>query len=117
MSKPHVPCVRKRLAGRPTDGAGPSPPTSRRCKAPWLAIGQSLAPWIIGPRYGTQPDEQAACAFNLICMWKRLAFRPEGTISFSKPRPCRRPPMPPSDVPVWTGLASQSPAGRRLRRP
>ena len=32
--KPHVPCMWKRLAGRPTAGAGPSPPraTSRRCK-------------------------------------------------------------------------------------
>jgi hypothetical protein len=31
MSKPHVPCVWKRLAGRPTGGAGPSPLTSKRC--------------------------------------------------------------------------------------
>ena len=38
------------------------PPLSKRCKAPSFAIGQSLAPWIIRPRYGPQPDEQAACA-------------------------------------------------------
>ena len=94
MSKPHVPCVRKRLAGRPTDGAaGPSPPTSRRCKASWLAIGRSLAPWIIGPRYRPQPDEQAACAFNLISMWKRLAGRPMVGAGPSPPtsRRCKAP--------------------------
>ena len=62
MSKPHVPCMWKSLAGRPTGGAGPSPPTSKRCEAPSFGIGQSLAPWIIRPRYGPQPDEQAACA-------------------------------------------------------
>ena len=64
MSKPHVPCVWKRLAGRPTGGAGPSPPTSKRCNAPSFGIGQSLAPWIIRPRHGPQPDEQAACALH-----------------------------------------------------
>ena len=77
MSKPHVPCMWKRRAGRPAGGADPSPPTSTRCsKAPSFGIGQSLAAWIIRPRYGPQPDEQAACGFDLICMWKRLAGRP-----------------------------------------
>ena len=65
MRKPHVPCVWSRLAGRPSPGAGPSPPTSTRCKAPSLAIGQSPAPWIIRIRYGTQPDETAACALRV----------------------------------------------------
>ena len=65
MSKPHVPCVWKRLAGRPTGGLGPSPPTSTRCKAPSFAIGQSLAPWIIRTRYGPQSEEKAACALHV----------------------------------------------------
>ena len=60
--------VWKRLACRPTGAAGaaPSPlaPTSRRFKAPSLAIGQSLAPWIIRTRSGPQPEEKAACSFH-----------------------------------------------------
>ena len=76
--------------GRPTPGADPSPPTSRRCnKAPSFGIGRSLAPWIIRRRYGPQPDEQAACAFNLIYMWKRLAGRPAGGAGASPPTSTR----------------------------
>jgi len=65
--KPHVPCMWKRLAGRPTAGAGPSPPTSRRsgCDAPSFCIGRSLAPWIIRTRHGPQPEEIAACALHV----------------------------------------------------
>jgi hypothetical protein len=59
--------VWKRLACRPTGtaGAGPSPPTSKRCQAPSLAIGQSLAPWTIRIRPGTQPEEKAACSLHV----------------------------------------------------
>ena len=57
----------KRLAGRPTAGAGPltSPPTSRRCKAAAYCIGRSLAPWIIRTRCGPRPEEKAACALHV----------------------------------------------------
>jgi hypothetical protein len=50
---------------RATAGAGPSPPTSRRCKVPSFGIGRSLAPWIIRTRYGPQPEEKAACALHV----------------------------------------------------
>ncbi len=81
-----------------TGGAGQSPPTSRRCKSPWLAIGQSLAPWIIRirpedlPGPGTQPDERAACA-GLACgsaaAWRVDPRRPQ--------RRCQRVVLVPSD--------------------
>ena len=90
MSNSRVPCMWKRLAGRPTGGAGPSPPTSKRCNAPSFRIGQSLAPWIIRPRYGPQPDEQAACGSNLIYVRKRLAGRPTGGAGPSPPTSKRR---------------------------
>ena len=61
----HLTHMWKRLAGRPTGGAGPSPPTSKRCKPPSFAIGQSLAPWIIRIGHGPQSDEQAACALRV----------------------------------------------------
>jgi hypothetical protein len=38
---------------------------------------------------------------------------PRVASAFQITRPGRRPSMPPSDMPVWTGLASQHPAGRR----
>jgi len=62
-----VPCMWKRLAGRPTAGAvpSPSPPTSRRCKVPSFCIGRALAPWIIRTRQGPQPEEIAACALHV----------------------------------------------------
>jgi hypothetical protein len=44
---------------------GPSPPTSRRCKAPSFAIGQSLAPWIIRTRHGPQPEAKAAWSLHV----------------------------------------------------
>ena len=53
--KPHVHSMWKRLAGRPTAGAGPSPPTSTRCKVPSFCIGRAFLPWIIRTRYGPQP--------------------------------------------------------------
>ena len=65
MRKPHVPCVWNRLAGRPTGGAGPSPPTSTRCKVPSFCIGRAILPWIIRTRYGAQPEEKAACALHV----------------------------------------------------
>jgi hypothetical protein len=56
----------KRLAGRPSADAGPSPPTrnftSKRCNVASFCIGRSLAPWIIRTRCGPQPEEKAACA-------------------------------------------------------
>jgi len=68
--KPHVPCVWNRLTVRPAGGAaaagaGPSPPTSKRCRAPSFAIGQSLAPWIIRTRYGPQPEAKAASSLHV----------------------------------------------------
>ena len=64
--KPHVHSMWKRLAGRPTAGAGPSPPTSTRCKVPSFCIGRALLPWIIRTRYGPQHEEKAAC-LNIAC--------------------------------------------------
>ena len=60
--KPHGHCMWKRLAGRPTVGAGPSPPSRKRCNVPSFCIGRALAPWIIRTRYGPQPEAKAACA-------------------------------------------------------
>ena len=63
--KPHVHSMWKRLAGRPTAGAGPSPPTSTRCKVPSFCIGRAFLPWIIRTRYGPQPEEKAACSLHV----------------------------------------------------
>ena len=63
--KPHVPCMWSRLARRPTAGAGPSPPTSTRCKVPSFCIGRAFLPWIIRTRYGPQPEEKAACSLHV----------------------------------------------------
>ena len=71
-----VPCVWKRLAGRPSRGAGPPTPvtplapTSKRCGAPSFGPGirHPLEPWIIRIGPGAQPDQpdsenlKAACA-------------------------------------------------------
>jgi hypothetical protein len=67
--KPHVHCMWKRLAGRPTGDPrlvlGPSPPTSTRCKVPSFCIGRAILPWIIRTRYGPQPEEKAACSLHV----------------------------------------------------
>ena len=63
--KPHGHCMWKRLAGRPTVGAGPSPPSRKRCEVPSFGIGRSLAPWITRTRHGPQPEEKAACALHV----------------------------------------------------
>jgi len=67
--KPHVHCMWKRLAGRPTGDpavdAGPSPPTSTRCKVPSFCIGRALLPWIIRTRHGPQPEEKAARSLHV----------------------------------------------------
>jgi hypothetical protein len=76
-----VPCMWKRLAGRPTgDSESDSesdprrlvqaqvhPPAGAACKVPSFGIGRSrsLAPWIIRTRYGPQPEEKAACALQV----------------------------------------------------
>ena len=84
--KPHVHSMWKRLAGRPTAGAGPSPPTSTRCKVPSFCIGRAFLPWIIRTRYGPQPEEEekAACSLHLEALVGGLGPAPcEG-------RPARR---------------------------
>ena len=60
-----MPCMWKRLAGRPTVGAGPSPPTSTRCKVPSFCIVRAILPWIIRSRYGPQPEEKAARSLHV----------------------------------------------------
>jgi hypothetical protein len=52
MCTPHVPCMWKRLAGRPTGGAGPSPPTT----STWFfSLGEAQFPFA-----GMPPAEAAA---------------------------------------------------------
>ena len=56
--------------------AGPSPPTSTRCKVPSFCIGRAFLPWIIRTRYGPQPEEKAACSLHVEAPGPARAGRP-----------------------------------------
>ena len=82
--------------------------------APNATVGYTSPDWL-----GVSKPRRAAPAAAVIASGGACdgLFVPRVASFFQKPRPCRRPSMPPSDMPLWTGLASQNPAERRLRRP
>jgi hypothetical protein len=70
--KPHVHCMWKRLAGRPTGDARlvqaqVHPPARAVRSRPFVSAGPSkFLPWIVRTRYGPQPaEEKAACALHV----------------------------------------------------
>ena len=85
----HVEAPGPGRAGRPTVGAGPSPPTSTRCKVPSFCIVRAILPWIIRTRYGPQPKEKAACSLHVEAPGGPTPLECVGTLSPTA-RPCRR---------------------------
>ena len=75
MRKPHVPCVWNRLVGRPTAGAGPSPPTSRRCiQVEGPVVGDRTVGCAVDHSQSTGRSPRRKPHAH--CMWNRLAGRP-----------------------------------------
>ena len=105
-----VPCVWKRLAGRPSRGAGtrgrrpqsphwhPVPPTSKRCGAPSFGPGirHPLEPWIIRIGPGAQPDQpdlenlKAACASDSDARGTAHATTNERHLTVTQTSGCQR---------------------------
>ena len=67
--KPHVHCMWKRLAGRPTADprlvhAQVHPPARAVRSRPFVSAGP-FGPSIVRTRYGPQPEEKAACSLHV----------------------------------------------------
>ncbi len=65
-----MPCMWKRLAGRPTGDprlvqAQVHPPAGAVLNVPSFCIGRSLAPWIIRTRHGPQPEEKSTIVLDI----------------------------------------------------
>ena len=82
--------------------------------APNATVGYACLGWL-----GVSKPRRAAPAAAVIASGGACGglLVPRVASAFHTPRPAGGPPMPPSDMPVWTGLACEAYAGRRLRRP